>query len=131
MKKNPARRYRKSMGIAATLDVKDRRALHKKLADVNLRRKQSAIPQARRLLQSFSGGAAVKQETIDKPRSFDVGLRIGSIIAIAYDVGNGDKRIHRFSKSSAPTLIVSSDGKQLAIVGGKYRFTNRGIVDTK
>jgi hypothetical protein len=37
--------------------------------------------------------------------------------------------IHEFKKSSRPELVAKSDGGMLALIGGKFRFTERGIVD--
>lgn len=36
---------------------------------------------------------------------------------------------HLFAKGSRPLLCVSADGRQLLLLGGRYRFTDRGIVD--
>jgi hypothetical protein len=36
---------------------------------------------------------------------------------------------HKFAAGSRPLLCVSSDGKQLLLLGGRYQFTERGIVD--
>lgn len=123
-----------------TSDLADARATAQTMADdpryfpmkKNPSKRRAAAPdvaRATRTLKAFSGAREVKQQTLDTPRPFSVGLRIGSLLALAYDVGNGDRRIHRFRKSSAPVLIASADGKNLAIVGGKFRFTDRGIVD--
>lgn len=71
---------------------------------------------------------SVTRKMVDKPHSFDVGLRIGTLEAVIYNI-NGDRRIHRFKKGSAPDLVSSLDGKQLAVIGGRYQFTSRGIVD--
>lgn len=36
---------------------------------------------------------------------------------------------HRFAAGSRPLLCVSSDGRQLMLLGGLYKWTERGIVD--
>lgn len=36
---------------------------------------------------------------------------------------------HRFAPGSRPLLCVSSDGRQLMLLGGLYKWTERGIVD--
>lgn len=46
------------------------------------------------------------------------------------DRGDGEHNyFHRFAKKSRPLLISKHDGSQIGIVGGQYRFTERGIVD--
>lgn len=86
---------------------------------------------ATRILQQFAGGGALTQKTLDAPRPIRIGLRVGNLLSVTYEVQRGDKRMHKFNAASAPTLIVSQDGKQLAIVGGHYVFTSRGIVDKR
>lgn len=57
---------------------------------------------------------------------------IGVCTAICYETvrdGRVENYIHEFSEAAAPLLAVSPDGKQLWLVGGKYTFTDRGIVD--
>jgi hypothetical protein len=61
-----------------------------------------------------------------------VGLTIGECNGILYSTvrdGEAEKYIHRFKKSARPLLVASHDGSALALVGGNFRFTNRGIVD--
>ena len=36
---------------------------------------------------------------------------------------------HKFAKGSRPLLCVSADGRQLMLLGGHYKWTDRGIVD--
>lgn len=46
-----------------------------------------------------------------------------------YDAqGAVGKREHKFLLSAAPVLAVTKGGR-LQVVGGKYRVTDRGIVD--
>lgn len=71
---------------------------------------------------------AITKKTVDIPAPRGVGLRIGTLLAVAYDTG-ARKFVHRFKTTSQPVLVASGDGKQLLIVGGRYRFTDRGIVD--
>lgn len=61
-----------------------------------------------------------------------VGLIIGECDGLLYTTerdGKIEKYIHRFKKSSRPLLVSSYDGSALYIVGGRYKFTERGIVD--
>lgn len=62
----------------------------------------------------------------------DVGFKFGDCDGILYTTvrdGRTEKYIHTFKKNSRPILASSSDGKQIALIGGKYKFTDRGIVD--
>lgn len=57
---------------------------------------------------------------------------IGYVEAIKYRTTHGEKTElyeHPFQRGSRPLLAVSSDGRQLLLLGGRYRFTARGIVD--
>lgn len=58
-----------------------------------------------------------------------VALKVGELDGVIYTAtGDRKKYIHKFKKSSRPLLFVSSDGKQAFILGGGYRFTDRGFV---
>lgn len=62
-----------------------------------------------------------------------VAFLVGSLDAVCYTTvrdGVTEKYIHRFRKASRPLLASSHDGKSLLILGGGYRFTERGIVDS-
>lgn len=43
--------------------------------------------------------------------------------------GKKERYIHNFKKSARPNLVASHDGAKIALIGGNYRFTDRGIVD--
>ena len=70
-----------------------------------------------------------------KVLSFDVPelvAVIGHVEAIDYRTTHGGKVTlynHKFQKGSRPLLVASSDGRQLLLLGGRYVFTDRGIVD--
>lgn len=62
----------------------------------------------------------------------EVAFKFGMCDAIEYETvrdGNIEYYRHEFKKSSRPILISDYDGNSIAIVGGNYRFTDRGIVD--
>jgi len=64
--------------------------------------------------------------------SLDVGFVVGELDFVGYTTvreGRIEAYKHKFRKQSRPLLVSSSDGKSLHIVGGRYRFTERGIVD--
>lgn len=54
-------------------------------------------------------------------------LEVGQFFGIAY-IADGVKYFHRFNKSNRPRVFVSSDGKQIYILRGGYRFTDRGFI---
>lgn len=57
---------------------------------------------------------------------------IGYVDEIWYTTSHKGKKVeyrHPFQDGSRPLLCASSDGKQLMLFGGRYKFTDRGIVD--
>ena len=57
---------------------------------------------------------------------------IGEIDGIMYDTyrdGKLEKYVHRFSKKARPLFCVSPDGSQIFLIGGSYKFTERGVID--
>lgn len=89
------------------------------------------IAQAAKRLKAFSGHEASEVITVDD-KDFKTGLVVGPVLAIGYEtVRDGETLpyMHEFKKTSRPLLAASSDGKQLRIVGGRFQFTERGIVD--
>lgn len=58
-----------------------------------------------------------------------VSLEVGRLVAVAYEVdGQKEPFFHRFQKNNRPILYVSSDGKQIFVGHGTYRFTDRGFL---
>lgn len=56
----------------------------------------------------------------------------GHVTSVDYRTTHGRKLTlyrHDFTQGSRPLLCVSPDGRQLWLLGGRYRFTRRGIVD--
>jgi hypothetical protein len=87
------------------------------------------LDQARALFRGFTGEEP-QGVTRLKIKPFSTGLAIGKILAIIYEVSaTGEKLKHSFKDSARPHLIVSSDGHQVLICGGKFTFTSRGFVD--
>ena len=58
---------------------------------------------------------------------------IGECTGVMYDTvrdGEMEKYIHQFEKkTSRPLFCVTPDGNQIVLLGGAYKFTERGIVD--
>lgn len=90
------------------------------------------IREAARLYRDFTGDEG---ELVGKVRKIEwpkVAAVIGEMDGVLYSTvrdGVDEKYIHKFKKGSRPLLCTSHDGKTLIIVLGKYRFTDRGIVD--
>jgi hypothetical protein len=61
---------------------------------------------------------------MDKP---DEALEVGKFYGIAY-IAEGEIYFHKFKKTDRPLVFVSSDGKQIYILKGGYRFTDRGFI---
>lgn len=58
---------------------------------------------------------------------------IGDLDAVEYTTvrdGNVEHYRHTFRKDARPKLVTPHNGKGLAAAGGKYKVTDRGIVDT-
>ena len=91
------------------------------------------IKAAKKLYEDFTGHRAEHVDTVKLPRD-SVAIIIGSCEAVAYKTvreGKTERYIHEFEGDAQPILAVSHDGKQLYILGGDYRFTDRGIEDYK
>ena len=83
------------------------------------------------LYEDFTGHEA-DHYTEHRIKMPDVGLQFGHCTGIMYETVRDNRHeyyCHEFKKSSRPIIGASHDGKQLLLVGGNYRFTNRGIVD--
>jgi hypothetical protein len=83
--------------------------------------------------EGFAGRPATHQSTFKVP-SFTTGFALGKLVGVAYRANRfgdegGKPYFHEIRKSSQPLLVASSDGSQLAIVGGRLKVTDRGIED--
>jgi hypothetical protein len=90
------------------------------------------LKQAARLYGDFSGHEAEIVGRVKAPKIPRVLVKIGQIDGILYRTvrdGKKEKYIHKFAKGAKPTFCVSSDGKQIFLLGGRYRFTEQGIID--
>lgn len=94
--------------------------------------RQDDIERAARALEAFSGHSARHAQKIVIPDLHTVWL-LGTLHHIGYTAkrdGRAKTYQHVFSKHARPHLVVSSDGLQLGIVGGRFRVTEAGITDT-
>jgi len=103
------------------------------------RSKQDAdnIRKGARLYQDFTGHVDEFELTKVKIKGFPENLSqlvvIGECTGILYDTvrdGELEKYIHQFKrKNSRPLFCVTPDGNQIVLLGGAYKFGERGIVD--
>jgi hypothetical protein len=100
------------------------------------RRNPESLDQAARKLEDFTGREATHVERAPARSKQKTGLVVGEMDRISYIVaregiegGRNTRFVHKFRKDSRPLLAVSTDGKQLHVVGGQYEFTDAGIED--
>jgi hypothetical protein len=89
------------------------------------------IEAAAKLQTDFSGHSPGNVDTVTVPEN-KVFTPVGKLSGVLYDTtrdGKSEKYIHRFRRKSRPLLAASSDGTELKILGGGFRFTEAGIVD--
>ena len=71
----------------------------------------------------------IKRISFDVP---EIVACMGHVEAIEYRTTHGKKVTlykHDFAPGSRPLLCVSADGRQILLLGGRYKWTDRGIVD--
>jgi hypothetical protein len=88
--------------------------------------------QGKRLYSGFMRRAPMREQKVTIPAPPKVALAIGKVSRLYYVSDRGGREIeyrHDFASGSRPLLAVSHDGKTLMLLGGAYRFTNRGIED--
>jgi hypothetical protein len=91
----------------------------------------SSVKQAAALYTDFTGHDAEYFDSVPI-EWMKTGLTIGHCDGVMYEtVRDGVKEhyCHKFKKSARPLLVASHDGEQLALIGGNFTFTERGIVD--
>lgn len=92
---------------------------------------------ARRLKQAVSLYTSFRERRPRKLKVVNVNIPnvvavIGHLEYVGYKTTHGRKvelYQHDFAPGSRPLFCVSSDGQQLLLLGGRYKFTERGIVD--
>lgn len=87
------------------------------------------MSQAAKRFKDFHGrnprGTEVARVVQDAPEDT---LLVGEFYGIMYKVrGIREPYLHRF-KAPKGQVRVSADGRQIYIVGGNYRFTDRGFI---
>lgn len=71
--------------------------------------------------------------TLTVPRLPGTVAAIGRIVSLTYESSRGRelwRYTHAFKPGARPVLAVAPDGRQLFLIGGRFRFTRRGIVDS-
>ncbi len=87
---------------------------------------------ARMAYKAFTGASPTGEYMArldDKPVA---AYKLGSLVGVAYEAtrdGETERYFHEFAKRARPDLAVRDDGRQLYVVGDKYRVTDRGIED--
>lgn len=95
------------------------------------RKAPGQVNQAARLYERFSGheARAVDRVSLKVPKTaVVVGMCDGILYTTKRD-GRTEEYIHRFRGEAKPLFAVTPDGRQILFIGGRYRFTERGIVD--
>jgi len=90
------------------------------------------VQRAADIVERFKGHDAVELGTFDVPPIPDVVACIGPCDFVGYTTvrdGVTEKYIHKFAEKDKPLLCISPDGKHIYLIGGRYVFTERGIVD--
>lgn len=102
------------------------------LAEKNPSRRQ--IAQARALGRAFTGHPYNRAVKLRQKPAFGPRVAIGPVTGIMYLAkrdGRVEQYLHKFAPRSRPLLVTLSDGTRLELLGGAFRFTDRGIVDSR
>lgn len=85
---------------------------------------------AEKLFRDFHGRNARDNEIVTvKQTTPEETLEVGQLYGIMYKVqGTKEPYLHKFGPGSKAKLLVSADGKQIYIIGGSYKFTDRGFI---
>lgn len=95
-------------------------------------RSNSAYLKGKQLYHSFMKRAPQRGQQVNVKPLPKIAIAIGKVVAVIYESNRGGEKNyyrHDFKVASRPLLAASFDGTQLILVGGSYRFTERGIVD--
>jgi hypothetical protein len=87
---------------------------------------------ATELFEAFHEEESEGGRNIDIPNPPPVVWQLGEVLSISYMARLKGKMVsfeHEFRPGSGPLLTVSPDGKNLFLAAGKYKVTERGIID--
>lgn len=93
--------------------------------------KQTDVRQAVELFTSFREKKPKRLDIVEIDHPSVVAV-IGYLDAMDYTTEHGKKVTlyrHEFARGSRPLFCVSADGEQLLLIGGRFQFDDRGIVD--
>jgi len=96
-----------------------------------IQRHRRAVNQAAKLYTDFRGEEPAFIDRVSLVVS-PVMLLIGECDGLLYTTrrdGKMESYVHKFKENARPLLTVSNTGKQLYLIGGRYRFTDAGIID--
>ena len=112
--------------------TKARKTVRKTAAKKPAARRSSAakVTRAARLYQSFHEAAPNQVQRVAHP-DVKVAMSLGRLDSVTYQTPDGKLYRHRFIGAARPILAASHDGRQLIVLGGRYRMTWRGIVDQR
>lgn len=109
-----------------------RKAVRKKVSKVSKNPTNNArLVKAAQLYEDFTGHKPTTLRTVNMANANE-GFVIGTLDGVLYTTrrdGKTEHYKHDFNARSRPLLVSSYDGKNLYIVKGRYKFTDRGIVD--
>lgn len=91
-----------------------------------------SVRQAVSLFERFTGHEATNATRVIVKSLPKTAVYIGTCDGLLYTTvrdGKTEKYIHKFAAKDKPVFAVSPDGRQILLLGGAYRFTERGIVD--
>jgi len=92
----------------------------------------SRFARAEKGFRDFTGDKPRKVSKARLPDRDVAAWKMGKLEGVAYEAvrdGVREKYFHEFAKHARPDLVAQDDGKQLYIVGGRYKVTDRGVTD--
>ena len=101
-------------------------------APARLLSKKRSVNQAANLYERFTGHDAEIVDDIELPPIPSALAVIGMLDGVLYTTkrdGKIERYKHEFADDDRPLLAVSPNGRALYLIGGRYVFTERGIVD--
>jgi hypothetical protein len=90
------------------------------------------VKQAASLFERFTGHEAEIVGKLKLPDLPKYGVNVGDVDFIGYTTmrdGREESYIHKFAQADKPMLVISPDGRSIYLLDGRYKFTERGIVD--
>lgn len=89
------------------------------------------VKRAIKLFRSFRDAEPEEILTVQVPLP-KAAIVVGHVDYVGYTTTHEGKKVayeHKFRAGSRPLLCASADGTQLLLLGGRFEFTEQGIVD--